>query len=288
MSTRCVVTGASGFVGGRVRAALGAAGFAVEDWSRRGAGSGGRRFVLGEPVDPAQLAGARALVHCAYDFEARGWPAIEAANVRGSERLFAAAREAGVARIVHVSSLSAFEGCRSLYGRAKLAAEASALEHGARVLRPGLVWAEAPGGVFGGLVAQVRRLPVVPLVAGDAPQYLVHGDDLGAFVARVATGDASPPAAPVRVAHLAPQSLRVILRAIAAALGTPARLAPVPWRAAWLGLRALEALRLPAPFRSDSLLGLVFQEPSPSFALAEQLGARCRPFALAPGSLAAP
>src|SRR5947209_14457548 len=39
---------------------------------------------------------------------------IRATNVVGSEKLFRAARQANVARLIYISSISAFEGCRSL------------------------------------------------------------------------------------------------------------------------------------------------------------------------------
>src|SRR5206468_10991476 len=71
------------------------------------------------------------LVHAAWDFSALTAADIHRVNVEGSARLFQLAREAGVRRIVLISSISAFNGARSLYGRAKLEVEADAARHNA-------------------------------------------------------------------------------------------------------------------------------------------------------------
>src|SRR5262245_14369359 len=101
----CVVTGATGYVGGRIADYLRTSGWHVSEWSRR-AGPGGTTFRLGQEVDPKAFTGASALVHCAYDFSARGWAEIAAINVRGSEELFQSAQAAGVGRMVFISSAS--------------------------------------------------------------------------------------------------------------------------------------------------------------------------------------
>lgn len=279
MPQTCVITGTTGYVGGRIRAHLESADWRVAGWSRQ-AGVDGVRFQLGSEADPRAFAGATALVHCAYDFAPRRWDEIAAINVRGSETLFRAARDARVKRMVFISSASAFAGCRSQYGRAKLEIEQIAQSVGATVIRPGLVYGDHPGGVFGKLVQQVKRSRWIPLVGGGrAAQHLVHDADLGAFVRRALEGEIPPGAGPILLAHDRPWTMRDMLDCIAAALGRQPVLVPVPWRAVWMGLRTLEALRLPAPFRSDSLLGLIHQNPQPSFATAQELGARCRPFA---------
>jgi nucleoside-diphosphate-sugar epimerase len=76
--------------------------------------------------------------------------------VDGSNTLFEAARRAGVERIVFISTISAFDGCRSAYGKTKLAVEKSLAGTTAVVLRPGLVFGGShSGGVFGSIRKQV-------------------------------------------------------------------------------------------------------------------------------------
>ena len=86
------VTGAGGLVGGELARALERAGHGVR---RLGRAARAVPFSLGEPVDPASLAGADALVHCAWDFSAVGADAVRRVNADGSAALFKAARAPG-------------------------------------------------------------------------------------------------------------------------------------------------------------------------------------------------
>ena len=122
-------------------------------------------------------------MHCAYDFKPLRREEIRAVNVKGSRKLFQAARAADVGKIICISSISAYDGCCSLYGRAKLEIEKIALENGALVIRPGLVYGSGPGGMFGKLTTQVRKSSVIPMIGdGSQIQFLVHNGDLCAFI----------------------------------------------------------------------------------------------------------
>jgi nucleoside-diphosphate-sugar epimerase len=283
---RCILTGARGFVGSRLRGHLERAGWRVIAWTRQPEpGSGAVAFQLGQEVDPSLLKGAQALVHCAYDFAPRSWKDIAEINISGSHKLFAAARAAAVKSVVFISSISAFAGCRSLYGRAKMEIEGIARANGAFVIRPGLVYGDSPGGMFGRLVGQVRGARFVPVIwGGRQAQYLVHDVDLGNVVEGCLTGRVPAGAEPITVAHEQAWELKEILTQIARALGQRVTFLPVPWQAAWLGLRCLELAGARPGIRSDSLIGMVYQNPSPSFALLNSLGFQCRPFRL-PASL---
>jgi len=220
----------------------------------------------------------RALVHCAYDFDATSWDDISAINIRGSANLLRAAHTAGVERIVVISSASAFPGCRSLYGRAKLEIEQLARGVGAVTIRPGLVWGKELGGVFHGLVKRASASRVIPLVAGGSQlQYMLHEADLSTFVLRALDGGVAV-TDPVLLAHDTGWTLRQLIDSLAIARGRRPIFVSVPWRAAWLGLRSLELCGVPTPFRSDSLLGLVYQNQLPDWTLARELHAACRPF----------
>ena len=127
----CAVTGATGFLGGKICAHLQAAGIDTVSMSRtQPAGDAAHiPFSLDREVDPADLRAQQvgALVHCAYDFKQRSMEDIERVNVAGSRKLFKAARGAGVDTIIYLSSMSAFDGCRSKYGRGKLRLEPDVL-----------------------------------------------------------------------------------------------------------------------------------------------------------------
>lgn len=275
----CAVTGTGGYLGGQVKGFFEARGWQVLKLTRQPAPGRAMPFRLGEDIAPATLAGVRALVHCAYDFTGVRWPEIHRTNVTGTEKLLRAAQAAGVPRIICISTISAFDGCRSLYGRAKLEIERAALEARALVLRPGLIYGDEPGAMVGRLVRQVSRASVaLPLVGGSKTQYLVHVEDLCSFIHRFAEGTAPAPNHPLTVAAPQPWTMRSLLEAIAEARGSSVRLAPVPWRMVWLPLRLLEACGFRPAFRSDSLVSLMHQNPAPDFSGNERHGLRCRPF----------
>jgi nucleoside-diphosphate-sugar epimerase len=278
----CILTGARGFVGSRLKGHLERAGWQVTAWTRLPEpGTGAVAFHLGQEVDPSLFKGAQALVHCAYDFEPRLWEEIAAINVNGSQKLLVAARAAGVRQVVFISSLSAFTGCRSLYGRAKVEIEGFARSSGAFVIRPGLVYSDNPGGMFGRLVCQVRNARFVPIIwGGRQMQYLLHDEDLGHVVQGCLDGRVPAGVEPITVAREQGWELKEILAQIARALGRRVTFLPVPWHLAWLGLKGLELAGARPNFRSDSLISLVYQNPCPSFALLRSLGFQCRPFQL--------
>jgi len=279
-SKTCVLTGAHGFVGGGLKTRLQAQGWKVLSWTRQPQPSEqGRAFHLGATIEPASLQGVGALIHCAYDFKPRSWSAIKEVNVLGSERLFQAAREAGVQTLILISTISAFPGCRSLYGKAKLQIEEVAQTRGALVIRPGLVYDERSGGVFGRLVDQVKNSRLIPaLWGGRQAQYLVHMDDLAHLILGCLNGRIPVQANAITIAHERGWELKDILLNIASAMGKRVTLVPLPWQLVWLGLKVLETAKIRTNFRSDSLISMVYQNPNPSFAALKSLGFHCRPF----------
>jgi nucleoside-diphosphate-sugar epimerase len=283
----CILTGARGFVGSRLKGYLERAGWRVIAWTRQPEpGSDAVAFRLGQEVEPGLLKGADALVHCAYDFGPRRWEDIAAVNVTGSQKLLDAACQAGLGSVVLISTLSAFSGCRSLYGKAKLEIESVAQAVGAYVIRPGLVYSDNPGGMFGRLVGQVRASRFIPTIwGGTQVQYLVHDQDLGSLVQACLDGRLPKRVQPLTNAHEQGWEQKEILSQIAEALGKRVTLIPVPWQCVWLALKSLELAGVRTNFRSDSLISMVYQNPNPTLTALKPLGIECRPFKLAPGML---
>jgi len=271
--SRVAITGASGYVGSAIARRFRSHSWDVVEMGRRAP----QPFDLASTNLTINWSGIDALVHCAWDFKPRNWAEVERANIRGSLRLFESAHAAGLRRAVFISSLSCFPGCRSLYGRGKLAVEAEAARLGYAVVRPGLVYGQSPGGITGALEKAVKSLRVIPLIGdGSHPQYPVHEDDLAALIFTLCQLD-SAPAQPLSAASSEPIPFRDLLRRIAARHGRNPLFIPVPWQLILAGLKSLEALGLNPPFRSDSLTGFIFQNPSPDFTLAHQF-AYFRPF----------
>jgi nucleoside-diphosphate-sugar epimerase len=136
MNDPIALTGATGFVGRRILALCAEGGIAVRALARRPAALEGEatanlEVIQGDLLDDAALArlakGASAIIHCAGAIA--GSPeTLTAANVEGTRRLVAAARQAGTARFVHVSSLAAREPSLSGYALTKRLGEREVID----------------------------------------------------------------------------------------------------------------------------------------------------------------
>jgi nucleoside-diphosphate-sugar epimerase len=272
------VSGASGYLGGVIADRLRTDGWRTVNLVRTQNGEESRQLILGSPIPPGLLEGVDLLVHCAYDMTLRKAADIWRVNVEGTRNLLeAATRSAGVRRVIVLSSMSAYDGTRQLYGRAKLEIEALAERVGALSVRPGLVYGPRAGGMAGTL-SRLTRLPVVALVGGRSRQFTVHEDDLADAIAALAVAE-NVPTDPIGIANPMNVPFRQILERFARDQGRRCWFVPVDWRLLQVGLSLAEKISLPLPIRADSLLGLVRPAPSvPNLEVLQSLGIRLRRF----------
>jgi nucleoside-diphosphate-sugar epimerase len=166
---KALVTGATGFLGAATVARLRADGVTVRALVRSPqAVTDAEERCVGDLCDADALARAVAgvdwVIHAGARVSTSGrWEEFEAVNVRATAALIERARAAGVARFVHVSSLSVYAvpadgvtvsedspyddgaGERGFYARSKLAADqvaSAAMQAGAplTIIRPGLLY----------------------------------------------------------------------------------------------------------------------------------------------------
>ena len=274
------VTGAGGLVGGALARALEASGRRVRRLGRR---PGETPWTLAAPVDQSALAGAEALVHCAWDFSQTRAAGVFKVNVDGSAALFKAARRAGIRRILFVSSVSALPPCGSDYARAKRAAEEACSAEGGVSARPGLVWSFPPSGLFASLERLAGAMPLLPVFdGGRQPFFTVHAEDLAAALTKLLGVPDSSFAPPPALAHPDPVAFADLLKKLAARRGKSLAALSVPGALAFAGLRALEAVGLRPPFRSDSLRGLLETPTALDPEPARRLGLSFRAFLAEP------
>lgn len=168
------LTGATGFVGGHLLRDLVARGHECACLVRRaGRLAAPAREVLGDATRPEGLAeamaGSEALIHLVgiiREFPERG-VTFERLHVEATRNVLEAARQAKVARYLHMSAGGAREGASTPYHRTKWAAEELVHVSGLSwtVFRPSIVF--GPGDGFVSLLARlIRRSPVVPVI-GD-------------------------------------------------------------------------------------------------------------------------
>jgi nucleoside-diphosphate-sugar epimerase len=214
------------------------------------------------------------LVHAAYDFRPKSRRDIWDTNVSGSIALFKQARAEGVNRIVFISSMSAYEGCRSLYGNAKLEIEAALSDDSdSSCVRPGLIYStplNESHGMVGSILGKVKDRNILPLIGGGKQVlYLTHEEDLGRFcfwlATRPSTSSQSGPKYFI-TANQKPYLFREIVEQVLINSNrSNVKLVSVPWRSVWLVLKSLEAVHLSTDFRSDSVLSLAYQDKQPDF-----------------------
>ncbi len=275
MSHCVLVSGANGFIGRRLCAALRARGDRVVALLRDAPRAPGpwhewRRADLALPLADDIACGADVVCHLAAVVHARGadQALYERINAEGTRRLVDAAKRAGASQFVFFSSIKAAgettSGCvderqparpETAYGRSKLAAEAvlSATDGIASRIRLRLcpVYGEKMAGSLRLLLHAVERGWLPPLPAVENRRSFVHVDDVVtavlALIARRPRGDLL-----AYVSDGAPLSTpRIVALARAAAGRRPPRLhAPLwPWRLLAVGGERLGAiLGRPSPF----------------------------------------
>ncbi|MEO5616705.1 MAG: NAD-dependent epimerase/dehydratase family protein [Candidatus Eisenbacteria bacterium] len=275
------ITGAAGYVGAQLCTELERQGLEVRRLTRRpDPARGDAPFKLGEPVAATSLSGVHTLIHAAYDFRPPREAELRRLNVDGTRLLFDAARQAGVRRVLFVSSIASFEESRSAYGRAKFTIEQDVKAAGWTSIRPGMVFGSQRGGLFASLDRVVRLLPVLPDLGNRTRLFLVHADDLFRVVQAWLTLVGRPAPALIRAAHPQLFSMRGVLEVLAEAAGRRPVFLPVPTGAGLAVLRAFESIGLTLPFRSDSLMSMLHGNPDPGLS-EEVLDVRLRPLNVA-------
>jgi nucleoside-diphosphate-sugar epimerase len=212
------------------------------------------RCDLPDALDEALLAGASALVHCAYATRETDLERARRVNEDGTRRLLEAARSAGIPRFVFVSSIAAASDAPSYYARSKHALEALLDPERDLVLAPGLILAREGQGLFQQMRDTMQRLHVVPLFGGGSqPLQTVHVDDVCEALARALERGLT---GRLQVAEPDPPTLGGFLRLLARRLGIRCLFVPLPFGPVLATLRGAEAVGIPLPLRSESLLGL--------------------------------
>jgi nucleoside-diphosphate-sugar epimerase len=251
------VTGANGYVGGRILSHLRAGGIDAISLVRRPdpGDERARHYALGGPIEDSLLEDIEMVVHAAYDASAQGED-IRAVNVSGSLALLDGLAKRG-GRMLMISSLSAFEGSHSQYGLAKLELEDAVLQRDGIVLRPGLVFGTETGGLFGAMATVLSKCALVPMIGGGWQRlFVTHDEHLAELVLAIVTGEERVEG-PLFAAHEVPTTLREIAEQIARAHGRHLRVASMPPLMVQLALHCAEIAHVGLPFRSDSLRSLL-------------------------------
>jgi uncharacterized protein YbjT (DUF2867 family) len=234
VTNRVAITGAFGFTGRALTTRLLDAGHDVITFTRRsGVGDPLARRLSVRPFDvsrPAELAAAMADVETLYNTHWLRFPrdgsTFEGAVAR-SAALLAAAREAGVRRVVQVSVVNAAANAETPYVRAKAALEAIVRSSGLEwvIVRPTLTY--GPGDILiNNLAWALRRLPVYGLPGlGRYTVQPVHVEDVARICLEAGVGDGG------RTLDAAgPETLeyRALVDLVRSAIGSRSIVVPMP------------------------------------------------------------
>jgi nucleoside-diphosphate-sugar epimerase len=247
-----LVSGATGFLGAHLLAKLREKGFRVRALARQtsdiaGLVRQGVDICEGDVADPQSLrramAGQQLVFHTAGKVSDWGtrqefWQA----NVQGTANVISACRQAGVKRLIHVSSLTVFglprsgarvdektplaDSIQDFYTISKIAGERLVREvHGSGgletvVIRPGVIWGPGDTTILPRLAELLRRGQLVFIGRGANRLGLSHVENLSQGIILAAL----TPAAAGQVYHLTDGeeiTARAAFCALAAALGVP-------------------------------------------------------------------
>lgn len=194
----------------------------------------------------AAVEGADAVVNLVGILFERGRQTFAAVHESGAENVAAAAREAGVARLLHVSALGANANSSSAYAQTKARGEAAVREAfpEATVLRPSIVI--GPEDDFFNRFAGLARLsPALPLIGGGTTRFQpVYVGDLAAAMSAALTDRASR-GRTYEIGGPTVYSFRQLMQMLLATIHRPRLLVPLPFPAARFMAFFLE--RFPVP-----------------------------------------
>ncbi len=280
-----LVTGASGFIGRRLCAALAQDGVRVKALVHQAATEGpwheSMRVDLARENVPANACdGVDAVFHFAGKAHAISERRQDDAdyrriNVDGTRRVLDAASQAGVQRVIFASSVKAMgegdgnEAPLTPYGQSKLDAEALMTQVTEPVvLRLSLVYGPGVGGNLDAMLRAVdqSRFPPPPRI--DNRRAMVHVDDVVKIAIASAAGTYREPG-PFVIGDGVPYSTSTIYDAMVSALGRRSsrwRVPAVAWRMlAGAGDAAGAVMRRRAPFDSvayQKLFGSAWYPPA--------------------------
>jgi uncharacterized protein YbjT (DUF2867 family) len=185
---RVLVTGAEGFIGRHIVAALRAAGHTVIAGGRRPTHADSLACDFSRDLTPdawiSRLAGIDVVVNAVGVLRESGVNTFERVHVSGPKALFEACQRVGLRRVIQISALGSPEAGEYLASKHRGDAELAYLDLDWSIIRPSLVYTVS--GSYGGtsLLRAMAALPGLLLVPGSGEQLMqpIRTEDLARVV----------------------------------------------------------------------------------------------------------
>ena len=276
MQNLVTVFGGSGFIGAQAVRQLAKAGWRIRVAVRNPAKAYAMRLhgdvgqidivqanIRNEPSLRRALSGATAAVNLVGVLRETGRQGFQALQAMGAQKVAAAAKAEGVARLVQMSAIGADATSPSQSARTKAEGEAAAreIDPDAVIVRPSIVFGPEDD-FFNRFAGMARISPVLPLIGGGETRFQpVFVGDVGKAIAVAVT---LPQAAgqTYELGGPATLSFRQLMEMLLSEIGNRRFLAPLPWPVADLMGSAGDAansvagvigLTLPTPVTADQV-----------------------------------
>jgi len=256
-----LVTGAGGFVGSRVTTRLAGEGEPVRalardlERARKRLPASNVDLARGDTTKPETLdaacAGVDTIVHSAFvTADRKQGPGVNyyATNVEGTANLVAAAKRAGVRRIVVVSGLGTKPSAPGSYMHGRYLAEQEVKQSGLgwSILGPSIQFGSGAA-FFNGLADLIRQAPVVPMVGSGRRQFQpIWVEDVTTCLVKMVREPAAYDGKSLEVGGPEVYTYAQILDMLMRTLGKRKPKLPGPLPLAALGASVMEAV-LPKP-----------------------------------------
>jgi nucleoside-diphosphate-sugar epimerase len=249
----CLITGANGYLGQHLSAYFESKGWSVIKLVRnpRKDISNEIEFFLDKDINLSEFSSSDLLIHAAYDFT------NQKINIDGSIRLIQEAQRVQIKKLLHISSISAYNGCFSEYGKIKLDIENHFLNHNGINIRAGLIYGENTKGITAQIKNKLKNSLIIPVIGnGKYPVYLT---DIRQLFIEVYNSSISNNKKLTRTVISSPNiNFIELLKGISESNNYKNFFVYVPWRLVYLILKLIELCGIRSKFKSDSVLGLVY------------------------------
>lgn len=190
MKKKCIIVGSSGFLGKKLAKLFQENNWGVIKFSSKSKQSS-NYFNLKNPenLNTNLFEDCDLLINASYYFNNKNLEESLAINLEGTKKLYEAAKNANIKKIINISTLSSFNNAISIYGKTKYSIEQMGKSFNVINLRPGLFFGDESS-TFDNLKKISKNLPIIPIIGnGLYKLHFTHYEDLFNLILKISNKD---------------------------------------------------------------------------------------------------